>query len=111
MRFRHITRYFVRGALIIVPFALTIYSLYFVFITIDRLLPFDFPGLGLLVTFVTVTLVGFLSSNVIGSTFVGLGEQMLRKVPERSVASTSRFRLRSLPTVRSRRLGSSHGVT
>lgn len=81
MRFGHITRYFVRGALIIVPFALTIYSLYFVFVTIDRLLPFDFPGLGLLVTFVAVTLVGFLSSNVIGSTFVGLGEQLLRKVP------------------------------
>jgi uncharacterized membrane protein len=81
MRFGHITRYFVRGALIIVPFALTIYSLYFVFVTIDRILPFDFPGLGLLVTFVAVTLVGFLSSNVIGSTFVGLGEQLLRKVP------------------------------
>lgn len=81
MSFGHITRYFVRGALIIVPFALTIYSLYFVFVTIDRLLPFDFPGLGLLVTFVAVTLVGFLSSNVIGSTFVGLGEQLLRKVP------------------------------
>lgn len=81
MSFRHITRYFVRGALIIVPFALTIYSLYFVFVTIDRLLPFDFPGLGLLVTFVAVTLVGFLSSNVIGSTFVGLGEQLVRKVP------------------------------
>lgn len=81
MRFRHITRYFVRGALIIVPFALTIYALYFVFVTVDRFLPFDFPGLGLLVTFVTVTLVGFLSSNVIGSTFLGLSEQMLRKVP------------------------------
>lgn len=81
MRFGTITRYFVRGALIIVPFALTIYSLYFVFVTIDRLLPFDIPGLGLLVTFVTVTLVGFLSSNVIGSTFVGLGEQLVRKVP------------------------------
>lgn len=81
MRFRPITRYFVRGALIIVPFALTVYSLYFVFITIDRLLPFDIPGLGLLVTFIAVTLVGFLSSNVIGSTFVGLGEQLVKKVP------------------------------
>src|SRR5690606_31138756 len=81
MRFGHITRYFVRGALIIVPFALTIYALYFVFVTVDRLLPFDVPGLGLLVTFVAVTLVGFLSSNVIGSTFVDLGEQLLRKVP------------------------------
>jgi uncharacterized membrane protein len=81
MPFRSITRYFVRGALIIVPFALTIYALYFVFVTVDRLLPFDFPGLGILVTMVAVTLVGFLSSNVIGGTFVDLGEQMLKKVP------------------------------
>ena len=81
MPIRSITRYFVRGALIIVPFALTIYALYFVFVTIDRLLPFDVPGLGLLVTMVTVTLVGFLSSNVIGGTLVDLGEQVLKKVP------------------------------
>lgn len=78
---RLLTRYFVRGALIIVPFALTVYALYFVFVTIDRMLPFDIPGLGLLVTVVALTLVGFLSSNVIGSTFVGLGEQLVKKVP------------------------------
>lgn len=81
MSFRAVTRYFVRGALIIVPFALTIYALYFVFVTIDQLMPFDVPGLGILVTIATVTLVGFLSSNVIGSTFVDLGEQALKKVP------------------------------
>lgn len=78
---RLLARYFVRGALIIVPFALTVYALYFVFVTIDRMLPFDIPGLGLLVTVVALTLVGFLSSNVIGSTFVGLGEQLVKKVP------------------------------
>ena len=78
---RLLARYFVRGALIIVPFALTVYALYFVFVTIDSLLPFDIPGLGLLVTVIALTLVGFLSSNVIGSTFVGLGEQLVKKVP------------------------------
>lgn len=81
MAFGHITRYFVRGALITVPFALTGYSLYLVFDAIDSFLPFEFPGIGLLVTFAAVTLVGFLSSNVIGSTFVRMGDQMLRKVP------------------------------
>lgn len=81
MPFGHITRYFVRGALITVPFALTGYSLYVVFVTIDSWLPFDVPGLGLLVTFAAVTLVGFLTSSVIGITFVGFGEQLLKKVP------------------------------
>src|SRR5688572_22324414 len=86
---RLVTKYFVQGALIIVPFALTLYVLYFTFATVDRFLPFDVPGLGLVVTFGVVTLVGFLSSNVIGSGFVELTEKLLGKVPLVTLIYTS----------------------
>src|SRR5690606_20794739 len=89
MWFRKVTKYFVRGALIIVPFALTVYVLYFTFATVDRMLPFDLPGLGLVVTVVVVTLVGFLTSNVIGGEFVNLTEKLLKKVPLVTLIYTS----------------------
>lgn len=89
MWFRKVTKYFVRGALIIVPFALTVYVLYFTFATVDRMLPFDLPGLGLVVTVIVVTLVGFLTSNVIGGEFVNLTEKLLKKVPLVTLIYTS----------------------
>lgn len=82
-------KHFVRGALIIVPFALTVYVLYFTFATVDRVVPFDVPGLGIAVTFVAITLVGFLSSNVIGSGLVEVSERLLKKVPLVTLIYTS----------------------
>ncbi|HEX2736017.1 MAG TPA: DUF502 domain-containing protein [Polyangiaceae bacterium] len=81
MLLRRLPRYFFRGALITVPVGLTLYLLYFAFNAIDSLLPLKIPGLGLVVTISLVTLVGFLSSSVIGRTVVDLTERTLRGVP------------------------------
>lgn len=81
MWIRQIPTYFLRGALTTVPIALTLYVLYLIFTTIDQWLPFGVPGLGVIATLGFITLVGFLSSNVIGSTVVGFAERMLGKVP------------------------------
>src|SRR5690606_33591343 len=47
------------------------------------------PGLGIVVTLVTLTLVGFLSSNVLGATLVELSERLLKRVPLVTLIYTS----------------------
>lgn len=59
--------YFLKGLLYTVPAAITIYVIYKIFIFFDDMieLPFDFPGLGIIILFVSLTLIGMLGSSVI----------------------------------------------
>lgn len=74
-------RYFVRGCLVAAPLGLTIYIVYATLQAVDGLLPVPVPGLGLLITVVLLTLVGFLTSNVIGRSVVDLADRLLQQVP------------------------------
>ena len=40
-----------------------------------------FPGLGLIIAFVSLTLLGFLTANLVGRTLVGFGENILNRMP------------------------------
>lgn len=85
MDFRQILRdspgYLLRGALITGPLVATLYILYFAISTVDQLLPVGIPGLGLVLTLLLVGLVGFFSTNVIGSGIVESMERVVRRVP------------------------------
>ena len=78
---KQIARYFVRGCLALAPLALTAYIVYLIFAFADRLLPVGVPGLGIAVVFVVITLVGFLTSNVIGKGALEMAERFLTRVP------------------------------
>ncbi|MBN1606319.1 MAG: DUF502 domain-containing protein [Polyangiaceae bacterium] len=78
---RSLIGYFVRGMLVVVPTAFTVWVVYFAFTTVDKLLPLGVPGLGLVVTLAVITFVGFLSSNVIGNTLVEEFERLIAKLP------------------------------
>ena len=73
--------YFWRGCLVLVPVAVTIYAVYVVVTTFDKLVPIGIPGLGLLLAVVLVTLVGFMTSNVIGRAVVDAVERWLSSLP------------------------------
>ncbi len=73
--------YFVRGSLVLVPLALTIYIVYLVLTTVDEILGLQIPGLGFLITVGLITLVGFLTSNVIGRTVFDITEGLFTRVP------------------------------
>ncbi|HJM48697.1 MAG TPA: DUF502 domain-containing protein [Alphaproteobacteria bacterium] len=47
----------------------------------ESYLPFSIPGLGLVVIFLVVTLIGFLTASILGRTIVGLGEQLVERMP------------------------------
>lgn len=78
---RTLVRSFFKGLLIVVPLAVTIYVLVFVVTTLDGLLEGPFPGFGILVVLVGITLVGLLASNVIGRTVVEFIEKGFNNMP------------------------------
>jgi uncharacterized membrane protein len=82
-------RYFVRGSLVLAPLALTLYIAWMVFATIDKLLPVGVPGLGFLLTVILITLVGFLSGNVIGKAVLDETERFFARVPLLKLLYTS----------------------
>jgi uncharacterized membrane protein len=73
--------YFWRGCLVLVPLAVTVYFGYFVIATFDKLVPVGIPGLGFALVLVLITLIGFLTSNVIGRAAVEITERWLSSVP------------------------------
>ncbi|MFO0570619.1 MAG: DUF502 domain-containing protein [Polyangiaceae bacterium] len=73
--------YFWRGCLVLTPVGLTVYIAWLVFTTVDRILPVGIPGLGFVLTLGIITLVGFLTSNVIGRAVVNETEKWLARVP------------------------------
>jgi len=74
-------RYFVRGCLALAPLAATLFIIYQGFKIIDQWLGLKIPGLGFVITFALITLVGFLTSNVVGSGIVDMTEKFMRRLP------------------------------
>jgi uncharacterized membrane protein len=87
--------YFLTGFVVCAPLAITIY-LTWSFVgwvdswvkpyipgryNPDNYLPFAVPGFGLIVALVLITLIGFLTANIIGRSIVSFGERLLERMP------------------------------
>jgi uncharacterized membrane protein len=72
---------FLRGLVIVVPIALTVYLIYEAFVRIDRLLDLKTPGLGIVVTFGGCVVIGAIASNFFVRKFLGLTEAIFRRAP------------------------------
>jgi uncharacterized membrane protein len=76
-----IIKNFLRGLVIVVPIAVTVYLLYQTFITLDRLLKLPAPGLGIAVLVIATILIGALASNFIGRRIFAIMESVFTKAP------------------------------
>jgi uncharacterized membrane protein len=90
-----IRNYFLTGLVVAGPVAITIYLTWAFIAWVDAwvtpfipsfylpetYLPFQIPGFGLIVAFVGLTLVGFLTANLVGRTLVRFGETLLDRMP------------------------------
>lgn len=72
---------FLRGLVIVVPIALTVYLLYQTFRRLDQLLPVETTGLGLAILIGAVIAIGALAGNFVGRRFFALTETMFTKAP------------------------------
>ncbi len=74
-------RNFLRGCLVVVPAAVTVYVVYSILLAVDGVLALPVPGLGFVVTLAGITLVGALAGNVAVRRFFELLETLLLRVP------------------------------
>jgi uncharacterized membrane protein len=90
-----IRNYFLTGLVVAGPVAITIYLIWSFVNWVDSLvrpfipvayrpetyLPVQIPGLGLIIVFVMLTLLGFFTANLVGRKLVELGERLLGRMP------------------------------
>jgi uncharacterized membrane protein len=82
---KKLTNYFLKGLLIFVPTALTVFTVIWVFTKLDSLFgqifKIEIPGLGLVITILVITLTGLLASNFLGNKFFALVDQTFTRLP------------------------------
>ena len=94
---KRITQYFLQGVLLVAPVAIIIYIIYSLFITVDGLLieklesliGFKIPGLGILVSFVFLTILGFLCQTALVRPLKRIVQKLLEKIPVLNLLYTS----------------------
>ena len=78
---KRLMNYFLKGLLVFVPAALTVFVIIVVFTKLDDFLGIPIPGLGLVITLAFITLIGFLASNFLGKKLFGLVDSLFTRLP------------------------------
>jgi uncharacterized membrane protein len=79
--FKKILGYFLKGLIYTVPLVAIIYVLYSLFHYLDSLLPFEVPGLGLIVVIGFITSIGLLGSSFIATPIKNYLNSLLARLP------------------------------
>ena len=78
---RTLTRSFAQGLLVLAPVAITIWVVVFAVTTLDEWLNTSIPGLGIVIAAAGITLIGYLTGNVVGHKLLQWLEAGLQRVP------------------------------
>jgi uncharacterized membrane protein len=87
--------YFLTGLVVAGPLAITVWLIWSIVTWVDDVvrplipatyrpesyLPWPIPGTGLIIAIIALTLLGFLTANLVGRTLVGWGEGLLNRMP------------------------------
>jgi uncharacterized membrane protein len=90
-----VRNYFLTGLVVAGPVAVTLYLIWWFVTWVDNLvrpiipapyrpetyMPIKVPGFGLIIAFIALTLLGFLTANLVGSRLVSFGESLLSRMP------------------------------
>ena len=89
--FIRLRNYFITGAIVLIPIGITIYLSLFVIkisssllpktINPNNYLPFDIPGIEILITIILITIIGGLSLSFLGKKFLEIFENLLKRIP------------------------------
>jgi uncharacterized membrane protein len=78
---RKILRYFFGGMLFIVPILATVYFIVNSLLWLDQLLPLPYPGLGVVIIVVAITLIGWLTSIIFVKTATDWFDHVVNRIP------------------------------
>ena len=89
--FAKIRNYFIAGVVILIPIGITVYvTIFFVSISSKILpkeinpnyyLPYDIPGVEIIISLILITLIGWLSLSFIGKSLLNLFNKVLKRIP------------------------------
>ena len=89
--FVRLRNYFITGAIVLIPIGITVYLTLFIVkissgflpktINPNSYLPFDVPGIEILITIILITLIGGLSLSFLGKKFLEFFNNILKKIP------------------------------
>jgi len=87
-RFRN---YFIAGMVVLIPIGVTLYLTLFLIsisskilpkeINPNHYLPYDIPGVEIIISILLITFIGWLSLSIIGKTLIRLFENILKRIP------------------------------
>jgi uncharacterized membrane protein len=94
---KRIFTYFLQGLLLSGPLAITLYTVFLMFDFVDRLVrdplrehfQFDIPGIGVVVLFITLTVLGLIGQTIIVRPFTYFTRRLLKRAPLLNVIYTS----------------------
>lgn len=78
---KSLVKHFLRGLVVTGPVALTLFLVWSVFNIIDRWLGLPIRGAGFAITLVGITLIGFITSNIIARQALGWFEELMQRLP------------------------------
>lgn len=78
---KRLAQYFISGLVIATPVAFTVWACWWVVSRVDNLMPLGFPGSGILVTVLVITLIGALASSLVARGLLAEVERLLEGVP------------------------------
>ena len=89
--FIRLRNYFIAGAIVLIPIGITIYISIFVIkisskllpktINPNNYLPFDIPGIEILISIILITIIGGLSLSFLGKKFLEIFNNALKRIP------------------------------
>ena len=89
--FRRIRNYFIAGVVVLIPIGVTVYLTIFITSISSRILPkeinpnhylpYNIPGLEIIITIFLITFIGWLSLSFIGKRLLNLFNTILKKIP------------------------------
>ncbi|HNX53954.1 MAG TPA: DUF502 domain-containing protein [Prolixibacteraceae bacterium] len=94
---KRIFTYFLQGLLLLGPLAVTLYTVFMMFNYVDRLVGdplkehyrIDTPGIGIVILFVSLTLLGLVGQTIIVKPFTAFTRKLLKRLPLLNVIYTS----------------------
>jgi uncharacterized membrane protein len=79
--FRRTLRYFFSGALFIVPLAATVYFIFVAFRWLDGLVNRPYPGIGVALILLVITIFGYFTTNFAFQTFSDWFDHLMNRIP------------------------------
>lgn len=94
---KRIFTYFFQGLLFSGPLAVTLYTVFLMFNFVDRLVrdplkeyfQFDLPGIGIVVIFISLTMLGLIGQTILARPFIFFTKRLLKRAPLLNVIYTS----------------------